>query len=76
LNSRQKEINEYLEKKLPAKVAASLAAGNTANIESVQEELKKAIDGAAALGVAAESVPKVLELKGQTCRCPAGRQRI
>ena len=65
LNSRQKEINEYLEKKLPAKVAASLATGNTANIESVQEELEKAIDGAAALGVAAESVPKVLELKAK-----------
>ena len=63
LNSRQKEINDYLEKKLPAKVAASLAAGNTANIESVQEELQKAINGAAALGVAAESVPKVVELK-------------
>lgn len=72
LNSRQKEINEYLEKKLPAKVAASLAAGNTANIESVQEELKKAIDGAAALGVAAESVPKVLELKAKLAAARQG----
>lgn len=72
LNSRQQEINDYLEKKLPAKVADSLAAGNTANIESVQEELKKAIDGAAALGVAAESVPKVLELKAKLAAARQG----
>lgn len=72
LNSRQKEINDYLEKKLPAKVAASLAAGNTANMASVQEELQKAIDGAAALGVVAESVPKVVELKAKLAKARQG----
>ena len=42
LNSRADEINEYLEKRLKEKVEQTLASGNSANVDQLKEELKKA----------------------------------
>lgn len=63
LNSRADEINEYLEKRLKEKVEEALASGNSANVEQLKEDLKKAEQGAHDLGVSPDTVPKVQELK-------------
>ncbi len=72
LNARADEINEYLEKRLKEKVEQALAAGNAANIDQLKEELKKAEQGAQALGVPADSVPKVQELKAKITQASGG----
>lgn len=63
LNTRADEINEYLETRLKQKVEQALASGNAANVEQLKEDLKKAEEGAQALGVSPDAVPKVQELK-------------
>ena len=63
INARADEINEYLDKRLKQKVAHALASGNAANIDHLKEDLKKAEEGAQALGVSPDAVPKVQELK-------------
>ena len=63
LNARAGEINEYLETRLKQKVEQALASGNAANVEQLKEDLKKAEEGAQALGVSPDAVPKVQELK-------------
>ena len=65
LNTRADEINEYLETRLKEKVDQALASGNAANLEQLKEELAKAEQGAHSLGVDANSVPKVKELKSK-----------
>lgn len=72
LNARADEINEYLEKRLKEKVEQALASGSAANIEQLKEELKKAEQGAQALGVDADSVPKVKELKTKISEATSG----
>lgn len=72
LNARADEINEYLEKRLKEKVEQALASGNAANIDQLKEELKKAEQGAQALGVPADSVPKVQELKAKIIQASSG----
>ena len=41
LNARVGEINDYLENRLKAKVAESLASSGASNIEGLQRELKE-----------------------------------
>lgn len=72
LNARADEINEYLEKRLKGKVEQALASGNAANINQLKEELKKAEQGAQALGVPADSVPKVQEIKAKITQASGG----
>lgn len=72
LNARADEINEYLEKRLKGKVEQALASGNAANIDQLKEELKKAEQGAQALGVPADSVPKVQEIKAKITQASGG----
>lgn len=72
LNARADEINEYLEKRLKEKVEQALTSGNAANIEQLKDELKKAEQGAQALGVPADSVPKVQELKAKITQASSG----
>lgn len=72
INARADEINEYLEKRLKEKVEQALRTGNAANIEQLKEELKKAEQGAQALGVPADSVPKVQELKAKITQASSG----
>jgi adenine-specific DNA-methyltransferase len=72
LNARADEINEYLEKRLKEKVEQALASGNSANVVQLKEELKKAEQGAQALGVDADTVPKVQELKTKISEATSG----
>ena len=72
LNARADEINEYLEKRLKEKVEQALATGNAANLGQLQDELKKAEQGAEALGVAADSVPKVREIREKITQYSTG----
>ncbi len=72
LNARADEINEYLEKRLKEKVEEALASGSAANLEQLKEELKKAEQGAQALGVDADTVPKVQELKAKISEATSG----
>ena len=72
LNARADEINEYLEKRLKEKVEQALASGNAANVVQLKEELKKAEQGAQALGVDADTVPKVQELKTKISETTSG----
>lgn len=72
LNARADEINEYMEKRLKEKVEQALTSGNASNIEQLKEELKKAEQGAQALGVPADSVPKVQELKAKITQASGG----
>ncbi|MEY4588078.1 MAG: hypothetical protein RL497_154 [Pseudomonadota bacterium] len=65
-NARAGEINHYLEHRLKEKVQAALADGNEANIQQLQAELTEAEKGVHALGVSADAVPKVQELKRHT----------
>jgi adenine-specific DNA-methyltransferase len=63
LNARVGEINEYLEKRLKAKVSESLAVSGAANMESLQHELKEKEVQYRADGIDPATVPKVLELR-------------
>ncbi len=63
LNARVGEINDYLEKRLKAKVAQSLANASQANVEHVRFELAEAEKNAGGLGINPDNVPKVLELR-------------
>lgn len=65
LNARAGEINDYLENQLAGKVQAALNAGNTASSQHLQAELQEAEKNAHALGVSADSVPKVMELRAK-----------
>ena len=63
LNARAGEVNEYLEKRLKAKVAQSLANASQANVEHMKFELAEAEQNAGSLGISPDNVPKVLELR-------------
>ena len=63
LNARSSEIADYLENRLKAKVAESLAQAGNANNEHIKHELAEAEKNAANLGVSADAVPKVQELR-------------
>ncbi|KMQ49444.1 Type III restriction-modification system methylation subunit [Chitinispirillum alkaliphilum] len=65
INARSKEINDYLENKLRAQVAQSLAFAGNANQEHLQSALSEAIKNAEGLGVQPDEVPKVQELRKQ-----------
>jgi len=72
LNARAKEINDYLEKRLPEKVQAALAVGNAANAQALQAELDEAIKQAQALGANPDDLPKVKELRAKSKEATAG----
>jgi adenine-specific DNA-methyltransferase len=63
LNARAGEITDYLENRLKAKVAESLAATGAANLDGVQKELKEKEAQYRADGIDPDTVPKVRELK-------------
>lgn len=63
LNARADEINDYLQNRLYAKVQQALSQGSAAQAQQLQSELAKAEEGAKALGVSPDSVPKVLEIR-------------
>ena len=65
LNSKADDINDYLDKQLKQKIILTLATAGNANKEELEIQLNEAIKGAEALGVDADSVPKVQDLKKQ-----------
>ncbi len=65
INARADEINEYLEKRLKEKVEAALASGSAASIEQLQTELAEAEKKAQELGMPADDIPRVRELKAK-----------
>lgn len=62
LNARRREIENFLDNRLKARVEAALGASASAERDAVAAELRKAEEGARALGVDPASVPKVKEL--------------
>lgn len=63
LNARAGEITDYLENRLKAKVAESLATAGDANLAQAKQELADAEKQATILGVSPSAVPKVIELQ-------------
>ena len=60
MNTKSKEINEFLDKELLSSVASAFSANNN---NSIQKELDEAIQQAQSLGADPETLPKVKELK-------------
>jgi adenine-specific DNA-methyltransferase len=63
LNARVVEINDYLENRLKAKVAESLATSGAANLQGLQKELKDKEAQYTADGIDPNTMPKIQELK-------------
>jgi len=63
LNARVVEINDYLENRLKAKVAESLAVSGAANLEGLQKELKDKEAQYSADGIDPDTVPKIQEIR-------------
>lgn len=63
LNVRVGEINDYLENGLKAKIAESLAALGSGNLDALQKELKEKEAQYRADGMDPDNVPKVKELR-------------
>lgn len=72
LNARADEINDYLENRLKAKVAESLASAGNANVEQLQKELKDKEAQYRADGIEPDTVPKVKELKQKIAEYTVG----
>jgi adenine-specific DNA-methyltransferase len=65
LNCRAGEINDYLEKRLKAKVVESLATSGAANVAGLQKELLEKEAQYRTDGMNPDTVPKVLEIRGK-----------
>lgn len=63
LNARVVEINDYLENRLKAQVAESLATSGAANLAGLQKELKEKEAQYTADGIDPNTVPKIQEIK-------------
>ncbi len=72
LNARSREVNDYLEKRLKAKVAESLATAGAANSDGLRKELKEKEAQYRADGIDPDSVPKVLELREKLAAYSSG----
>ncbi len=72
LNSRSKEIGDYLQNRLPAKIQAAFSTSSQTQINSWQKELAEAEKAAAALGVNPDNLPKIQELKDKITSAQKG----
>jgi hypothetical protein len=72
LNARAGEIEEYLSKRLKARVAEALAAGAAANTETLKADIAKAEKAAEDAGISADQSPKVQQLRAQLAAASAG----
>lgn len=63
LNARAGEISDYLDNRLKARVQEALAHSGNANQEQLRKELAEAEKNAESLGMKADDVPKVRELR-------------
>ncbi|WP_395138852.1 hypothetical protein [Armatimonas sp.] len=65
LRQRHSEITEFLDRHLETTVRGALASHGDTQLSSVKEDLKAAEDGARALGMPPEAVPRVQELRAK-----------
>lgn len=65
MNQKRDEITRFLEKELLPQVKAAFAQYRSADKKVLEAELQKAIQGAQALGIDPDLVPKVKELREQ-----------
>lgn len=72
LNSRSKEIGDYLQNRLPAKIQAAFSTSSQTQINSWQKELAEAEKNAAALGANPDNLPKIQELKDKITSAQKG----
>jgi adenine-specific DNA-methyltransferase len=72
LNARAGEIEDYLAKRLKARVAEALAAGAAANTETLKADIAKAEKAAEDAGISADQSPKVQDLRAQLAAASAG----
>ena len=72
LNSRSKEISDYLQNRLPAKIQAAFSTSSQTQINSWQKELAEAEKAAAALGANPDNLPKIQELKDKITSAQKG----
>lgn len=72
LNARAGEIEDYLSKRLKARVAEALAAGAAANTETLKADIAKAEKAAEEAGISADQSPKVQALRAQLAAASAG----
>lgn len=72
LNSRSKEIGDYLQNRLPAKIQAAFSTSSQTQINSWQKELAEAEKAAAALGENPDNLPKIQELKDKITSAQKG----
>ncbi len=72
LNARAGEIEDYLSKRLKARVAEALAAGAAANTETLKAAIAKAREAAEAAGYNADEAPKVLSLQLELAAASSG----
>jgi adenine-specific DNA-methyltransferase len=72
LNARAGEIEDYLSKRLKARVAEALAAGAAANSETLKADIAKAEKAAEEAGISADQSPKVQQLRAQLATASAG----
>jgi adenine-specific DNA-methyltransferase len=72
LNARAGEIEDYLSKRLKARVAEALAAGAAANTETLKADIAKAEKAAEEAGISADQSPKVQQLRAQLAAASAG----
>lgn len=72
LNARVGEINDYLESRLKAKVAESLAASGANNLDGLQRELKEKESQYRSDGIDPDTVPKIKELRHKVAEVGSG----
>jgi adenine-specific DNA-methyltransferase len=72
LNARVGEINDYLENRLKAKVAESLAVSGASNLEGLQRELKEKEAQYRSDGIDPDTVPKIKELRQKVTELGSG----
>ncbi|MBC8018204.1 MAG: RsmD family RNA methyltransferase [Verrucomicrobia bacterium] len=63
LNARAGEVNDYLDNRLKARVQEALAHSGNANLEQLRKELAESEKNAEGLGMKADDVPKVRDLR-------------
>ncbi len=72
LNARAGEINDYLDNRLKARVQEALVNAGNANLEQLRKELAEAEKNTQSLGMNADDVPKVRELRQRIAELSAG----
>ncbi|MDF1590997.1 MAG: DNA methyltransferase [Desulfobacterales bacterium] len=65
MNARRDEVNRFLESDLLPQVRKAFKQYQSADKATLKQELDKAIEGARALGIEPENVPKVKELQAE-----------